>query len=874
MVRTTQVTTRVTNSNGKAEDDHVDQALHDVYEAYQVFCAYGTHPTSWKNLAIQLHLYFETAYPGGLPIKFDKPVFARVIGKLDTYQLAYLLSDTLLAFFYLSSLTSTPKTSWLRVFQEDQRRCDEFEFRNLLNNDLPYYLSRRYLPKIPTKELLTLLLTLRQETHNRDYLSHSLFCIDKSWSPAAGCFPSILLHCSVQLPAHVSSALVKYAVQTGTYESTSGMPKSRTELRTALLRIPKLLVRAATFNPEQPKGSGLQEQPLSLHNHNPYSIEIRRQKLQENFSRGGKFSNNIIVDQAQRHARNSTVDNKNGAIIPSLNRVRALSFDSLRKVDGINPPRVAFDQIWRQRKVTSWPTIASAVDENQEENSYPDISSEATDDTPSEHATSSVFSPTESMFGSIASNTSVEEEACEPAPNWPLQDALEQEHVDFCKDAKANISLPQAKSVPCDQDADLLPLESGTRLSLDRSSISTHQSFVTANSNHGSLLSFQLSSQNKRESFLSYDTFGSVDDGAPQLSDYLRLLQQCDLIPEPMIETNWSGRGQHAEYSSDERELIPLETEKILGQTRTAVVDSVRCKRVRLVRKIIHCNRRTRVKREEAVSEVQHLYRAQHCHIVRLVGTYVIEDQLAILTYPCAEWDLQIFLSTAAAASDAIERAFAIRKFFTCLAKVLDFMHSFPIKHMDIKPQNLLVRDIRHCAINGSDPYKIYITDFGISRSYGSAEECDTETPTSFTRTYAAMEVVLQESRGLAADIFSLACVYSEMLATVLDLVNIPENSSDEEVVPKYLESLQAARTHTESGLKPYYSVIPQVSSWLSDLPIYESELNAVRGWILKMLDNEASNRPTARQISDDPHLPFSCLSCSLRSGPEEFEAA
>ena len=58
--------------------------------------------------------------------------------------------------------------------------------------------------------------------------------------------------------------------------------------------------------------------------------------------------------------------------------------------------------------------------------------------------------------------------------------------------------------------------------------------------------------------------------------------------------------------------------------------------------------------------------------------------------------------------------------------------------------------------------YKVYIADFGISRSYRTIPESETESPTSFTKTYAAPEVINQSRRGLSADVFSLGCVFAE----------------------------------------------------------------------------------------------------------------
>ncbi|KAF2811502.1 kinase-like protein, partial [Mytilinidion resinicola] len=105
--------------------------------------------------------------------------------------------------------------------------------------------------------------------------------------------------------------------------------------------------------------------------------------------------------------------------------------------------------------------------------------------------------------------------------------------------------------------------------------------------------------------------------------------------------------------------------------------------------------------------------------------------------------------------------------FLRCLAKALAYIHENAMKHMDVKPKNLLVRDLRSSTICNQGHYKIYIADFGIARSYRSIEECNTESPIAFTRIYAAPEVVAQERRDQKADIFSLGAVYCEMLAVL-----------------------------------------------------------------------------------------------------------
>lgn len=150
------------------------------------------------------------------------------------------------------------------------------------------------------------------------------------------------------------------------------------------------------------------------------------------------------------------------------------------------------------------------------------------------------------------------------------------------------------------------------------------------------------------------------------------------MIPDPTEELDWSGRGQHVEYAPNEQSKIPLKTEKVLGFSKSALVESVICRRIRLARKTIRCTRR--LSQKDAITEVEHLQRLQHAHIVRVVGTYTFQKNLAILLYPAAEWNLEEFLDTMIedpdlATSETNLRTRALVSFFGCLSSAVNFIH-------------------------------------------------------------------------------------------------------------------------------------------------------------------------------------------------------
>ncbi|KAF2123900.1 kinase-like protein [Dothidotthia symphoricarpi CBS 119687] len=349
-------------------------------------------------------------------------------------------------------------------------------------------------------------------------------------------------------------------------------------------------------------------------------------------------------------------------------------------------------------------------------------------------------------------------------------------------------------------------------------------------------------------------------------SEWLDYLRSRGIILGPLDALDWSGRGQHVEYTPEDEKLIPLKAEKILGYSSSAVVESVRCRRIILARKKIRCI--GRLKKKDAITEVEHLQRLQHRHIVRVVGTYTLKRDLAILLYPATPWNLDGFLDELLECGKPLSDcdAHSLSTFIGCLSNAIHFIHGENVKHMDIKPMNLLVRQI-------GDKHRIYIADFGIARAYKSAEESYTNSPTSFTRTYAAPEVVLQETRGFPADIFSLGCVFMEILAT---LVSTAECNERERL-------LQIRSGGTDNS---YYVNLETVLQWhqgllnqtASDRGEYEGRF--VR-WMRfnrscpllasAMMHQMPDKRPSATQLKKHTQA-LCCGSCD--NGPEPFEAA
>ena len=368
-------------------------------------------------------------------------------------------------------------------------------------------------------------------------------------------------------------------------------------------------------------------------------------------------------------------------------------------------------------------------------------------------------------------------------------------------------------------------------------------------------------------------------------TQYNALLASKNLWPvDPMVEQNWSGRGQHAVFRWNERGTVDLklQVQETLGSSSSAIVQSVRCKRILLARKTIQCMPGRSMTRKRAIEEVAHLNRLEHAHIVRVIGTYVIGKELSMLLYPVAQHNLDDFLNKVAQESlelgpcDYIASSKTqenLMGFFNCLAGTVKYIHGHLIKHMDIKPQNILVREL---YTPGGFPdslsfeefrFKVYLADFGISRSYNTYEATETEGPTMFTRKYAAPEVVDQDIRGLSADIFSLGCVFAEMIATLM-------GSSDS--VESFRAALHRLLQENKNGDGSYQANIDRVHLFmdaLSTKPFHPFPLlhsfKPYMDVVKQMLEKDPLKRPSAADLV----ATWGSRSC-CRHGPDKLEAA
>jgi serine/threonine protein kinase len=270
---------------------------------------------------------------------------------------------------------------------------------------------------------------------------------------------------------------------------------------------------------------------------------------------------------------------------------------------------------------------------------------------------------------------------------------------------------------------------------------------------------------------------------------------------------------------------------KLLGTGGFSTVDEVvhRETNLRVSRKTL--KNRELSAMQELRKEVNVLQKLRHPHIIRFLGAYSKGDKMSILLSPVAETTLAVWLD-----KSLIEKpsglADTIVNMFGCLVSSIRYLHEQRpiVKHMDIKPQNILV-------MHGNQEFPhIILNDFGVSSSEERTHPDRRTKP--LTRQYCAPEVPSGLAREQAADIWSLGCVLVEMATTAFNETN-----------SQYLEF---RKEFNGSEGNCYWQNIPRLHEWLSGFQEQAStpmEATVVLA-VASMLNGEPTDRPDAATLS------------------------
>jgi serine/threonine protein kinase/uncharacterized protein (UPF0335 family) len=332
----------------------------------------------------------------------------------------------------------------------------------------------------------------------------------------------------------------------------------------------------------------------------------------------------------------------------------------------------------------------------------------------------------------------------------------------------------------------------------------------------------------------------SDEDPAP---DRLKALTAVS-TGKDLVDARTTRKSNHRAGSLFRETQDLLGSLKLLGAGGFSTVDEVvhRETSLRFARKTLKNRERSAI--EELKNEVDVLKKLRHPHIIRFVDSVQKGDRMSILLSPVAETTLATWLDMKPQ-TQREKLSETIVTMMGCLASSIRYLHDQRpvVKHMDIKPQNILVK-------YGGDVPHVFLSDFGVS-SIGAITANTKAMP--LTRQYCAPEVSEGVSRELASDIWSLGCVFLEMLTAAYKEDN-----------PRWLEFRQLFGGRKG---KYYWQDVPAVQGLLTqslEQAASRNEANATRT-VKDMLTFEPAERPTASKLT----MVFTPAPCCL-SWPNE----
>ena len=361
------------------------------------------------------------------------------------------------------------------------------------------------------------------------------------------------------------------------------------------------------------------------------------------------------------------------------------------------------------------------------------------------------------------------------------------------------------------------------------------------------------------------------------------------------------GSGNHCILKGTQ---MPLEWQRIISDTGGASIDVYKGGPgysfkeefvVKTIRASNYIDNRAR-----AAKEVENMRDLRHPHVAVLLGTFLHKERLSILLYPAACCDLHQFLeyissalkhshgnitgaTHSSASTDSAHNSSGpvaesprevphhngekdyplnldltksmdhLRRYFVCLSQALRYLHQSDVRHKDIKPANILIDS------SGS----VILTDFGISRRFAKSTSHVTNDRWDLTRKYASPEIMKKVPRGDPSDVFSLGCVFLEMVTTIM-------GKDRDELRAFYSENSDDAYFCNLQKVHQWIGVLQEVKQSTFDafMPAPDQGIGACLDTIIWMLNEDPLKRPIATGLWKGPQAlsPVICDDCDERN--------
>ncbi|MCJ1312996.1 hypothetical protein MMC25_006672 [Agyrium rufum] len=245
--------------------------------------------------------------------------------------------------------------------------------------------------------------------------------------------------------------------------------------------------------------------------------------------------------------------------------------------------------------------------------------------------------------------------------------------------------------------------------------------------------------------------------------------------------------------------------------------------------------------------EIHNLKRLSHIQLVKLVASYTDPNYFGFIAEPVVDIDLRRYLMRDPFPPEDFANP---RCFLGCLCAAVKYLHEQSCCHQDLKPGNTLIKD-------GT----IWITDFSTSLNWtASAADTTDGRPNAYKNAYAAPEVAPAKPRNPSADIWSLGCIF-------FDIVTV--------LTGKTLERRKSFFTENGSASTHPHQNFGALLEWIDVLKAQNQEYLKPLTWIKQTTAGNPADRIDAPQLfgeiiqRHDNHI-YCGLCCSEESNSEE----
>ncbi|KAK3116122.1 hypothetical protein LTR53_003858 [Teratosphaeriaceae sp. CCFEE 6253] len=318
-----------------------------------------------------------------------------------------------------------------------------------------------------------------------------------------------------------------------------------------------------------------------------------------------------------------------------------------------------------------------------------------------------------------------------------------------------------------------------------------------------------------------------------RLSKRILRLQLLVLSSPQSMGFNDADAGVHRNVKNGDWQLR-AESDQPLGIGAFGRVDQVYSKvsQRKLARKAVRRGSTDSARRTMLTSflnETETLRKAHHKHLVGLLGSYTDEGHYAMLM-SAAKCDLNAYFN----GSSMPGRIRRLSSFFGCLARATAYLHAHRIRHNDIKPGNILV----------SNDDKVMICDFGSAKDWGVRGGKTSEGPihTGVTHRYLAPEANAKSQRNESCDVWSLGCVFLEIL-TVVSKRSIADMS-------RFFREKRMTSRSLQDELIHFHAYSALIGPWIEALG-YGMDDDGIGSVIISMLREDPKSRPRAAQAAE-----------------------